>query len=119
MNRQQPSPMPSHRYRDVFARVPVAPVERTWPDSRISTAPLWVPVDLRDGNQALAEPMDPERKRRGTKRNDYERSKIDRLTAQKAVQPDQQRQQRRRRDPQQRLGPADVNRCECSGFHIQ
>ncbi|WP_350281466.1 2-isopropylmalate synthase [Kribbella sp. HUAS MG21] len=64
MNRQQPSPMPSHRYRDVFAKVPVAPVDRTWPDNRITSAPLWVPVDLRDGNQALAEPMDPERKRR-------------------------------------------------------
>ncbi|TDW91385.1 2-isopropylmalate synthase [Kribbella sp. VKM Ac-2566] len=64
MNRQQPSPMPSHRYRDIFARVPVAPVDRTWPDRRITTAPLWVPVDLRDGNQALADPMDPERKRR-------------------------------------------------------
>ncbi|MDX2971891.1 2-isopropylmalate synthase [Kribbella solani] len=70
MNRQQPSPMPSHRYRDVFAKVPVprpiqgAPVARTWPDNRITTAPLWVPVDLRDGNQALADPMDPERKRK-------------------------------------------------------
>ncbi|TDO68637.1 2-isopropylmalate synthase [Kribbella sp. VKM Ac-2571] len=64
MNRQQPSPMPSHRYRDIFARVPVAPVDRTWPDRRITQAPLWVPVDLRDGNQALADPMDPERKRR-------------------------------------------------------
>jgi len=64
MNRQQPSPMPSHRYRDIFAKVPVAPVDRTWPDRRITQAPLWVPVDLRDGNQALAEPMDPERKRR-------------------------------------------------------
>ncbi|MFF0343614.1 2-isopropylmalate synthase [Kribbella sp. NPDC004875] len=64
MNRQQPSPMPSHRYRDVFARVPVPPVDRTWPDRRITRAPLWVPVDLRDGNQALADPMDPERKRK-------------------------------------------------------
>jgi 2-isopropylmalate synthase len=63
MNRQQPSPMPSHRYRDVFAKVPVAAVDRTWPDRRITVAPLWVPVDLRDGNQALAEPMDPGRKR--------------------------------------------------------
>ena len=63
-NRQQHSPMPSHRYRDVFAKVPVAPVDREWPDRRITTAPLWVPVDLRDGNQALADPMDPERKRR-------------------------------------------------------
>ncbi|MFI6832743.1 2-isopropylmalate synthase [Kribbella sp. NPDC050241] len=63
-NRQQHSPMPSHRYRDIFAKVPVAPVDREWPDRRITAAPLWVPVDLRDGNQALADPMDPERKRR-------------------------------------------------------
>ncbi|NUR99951.1 MAG: 2-isopropylmalate synthase [Kribbellaceae bacterium] len=56
--------MPSHKYRDIFAKVPVAPVERTWPDRRITQAPLWVPVDLRDGNQALAEPMDPGRKRK-------------------------------------------------------
>ncbi|TCK59305.1 2-isopropylmalate synthase [Curtobacterium sp. PhB136] len=63
-NRQQPSPMPSHRYRDVFHRVAVPLVDRSWPTARITTAPLWVPVDLRDGNQALAEPMDPERKRR-------------------------------------------------------
>ena len=63
-NRQQHSPMPSHRYRDIFHKVPVAPVDREWPDRRITRAPLWVPVDLRDGNQALADPMDPERKRR-------------------------------------------------------
>jgi 2-isopropylmalate synthase len=63
-NRQQPSPMPSHRYRDIFTRVPVEPIDRDWPDRRLEAAPLWVPVDLRDGNQALAEPMDPERKRR-------------------------------------------------------
>ncbi|GAA1685131.1 hypothetical protein GCM10009745_31990 [Kribbella yunnanensis] len=63
-NRQLPSPMPSHRYRDIYSRIPVLPPDRTWPDRRITAAPLWVPVDLRDGNQALAEPMDPERKRR-------------------------------------------------------
>nr|WP_197284934.1 2-isopropylmalate synthase [Sciscionella sp. SE31] len=56
--------MPSQRYRDVHARVELPLTGRTWPANRISTAPLWVPVDLRDGNQALAEPMDPERKRR-------------------------------------------------------
>ncbi|MEU5409131.1 2-isopropylmalate synthase [Nocardia asteroides] len=56
--------MPSHRYRDVFRRVEVPLAQRNWPDARITAAPLWVPVDLRDGNQALAEPMDPERKRR-------------------------------------------------------
>ncbi|MGY2008558.1 2-isopropylmalate synthase [Nocardia gipuzkoensis] len=56
--------MPSHRYRDVYQRVEVPLTQRHWPDARIAQAPLWVPVDLRDGNQALAEPMDPARKRR-------------------------------------------------------
>jgi 2-isopropylmalate synthase len=53
--------MPYHRYR------PYPPVEvpdRTWPDARLTTAPLWVSVDLRDGNQALINPMDIDRKRR-------------------------------------------------------
>ncbi|MDQ1128951.1 2-isopropylmalate synthase [Microbacterium sp. SORGH_AS_0888] len=65
-NRQRPSGMPSHRYADVYSRVdiPLTDAERRWPTRRISQAPLWVPVDLRDGNQALAEPMDPARKRR-------------------------------------------------------
>jgi len=65
-NRQQPSPMPSHRYRNVHQRVkvPLTDRERQWPNRRLTSAPLWVPVDLRDGNQALAEPMDPARKRR-------------------------------------------------------
>lgn len=63
-NRQQPSPMPSHRYRDVYAKVDVPLTQRSLPSNWITAAPLWVPVDLRDGNQALAEPMDPERKRR-------------------------------------------------------
>ncbi|MEV6234278.1 2-isopropylmalate synthase [Saccharopolyspora shandongensis] len=63
-NPQQPSGMPHHRYRSAFDRVAVAEIDRTWPRNRITQAPLWVPVDLRDGNQALAEPMDPARKRR-------------------------------------------------------
>ena len=68
-NPQQPSQMPSHRYRSVFDRVDVplaakTQAPRTWPDNRFTAAPLWVPVDLRDGNQALAEPMDTERKAR-------------------------------------------------------
>ncbi|MDF2560453.1 MAG: 2-isopropylmalate synthase [Microbacterium sp.] len=63
-NRQRHSQMPSHRYRDVFSRVEVPLTERDWPTHRLTAAPLWVPVDLRDGNQALAEPMDPDRKRR-------------------------------------------------------
>ncbi|GAA4176664.1 2-isopropylmalate synthase [Gryllotalpicola koreensis] len=63
-NPQRHSQMPSHRYRDVYSRVEVPLTERKWPGNRLTTAPLWVPVDLRDGNQALAEPMDPARKRR-------------------------------------------------------
>ncbi|OJU41493.1 MAG: 2-isopropylmalate synthase [Microbacterium sp. 69-10] len=65
-NRQRPSGMPSHRYSDAYSRVdvPLADADRRWPTNRITAAPLWVPVDLRDGNQALAEPMDPARKRR-------------------------------------------------------
>lgn len=56
--------MPHHRYRPYDERVHVPVTERAWPSARIRRAPLWVPVDLRDGNQALAEPMDPGRKRR-------------------------------------------------------
>lgn len=63
-NRQRHSQMPFHRYRDVHDRVEVPHTQRAWPAARITAAPLWVPVDLRDGNQALAEPMDPARKRR-------------------------------------------------------
>lgn len=63
-NRQRPSQMPSNRYRDVYSRVAVPLETPTWPSARLTQAPLWVPVDLRDGNQALAEPMDPSRKRR-------------------------------------------------------
>jgi 2-isopropylmalate synthase len=53
--------MPATRYR------PFAPVElpdRRWPGRRLERAPRWCSVDLRDGNQALVEPMGPERKRR-------------------------------------------------------
>jgi 2-isopropylmalate synthase len=65
-NRQRHSQMPSHRYTDVYSRVrvPLTDEEREWPTHGLTHAPLWVPVDLRDGNQALAEPMDPARKRR-------------------------------------------------------
>lgn len=63
-NRQRHSQMPSHRYRDVYSRVDIPLIERDWPTRRLTAAPLWVPVDLRDGNQALTEPMDPARKRR-------------------------------------------------------
>lgn len=63
-NQQRHSQMPSNRYLDVHSRVAVPLTSRDWPANRLTTAPLWVPVDLRDGNQALAEPMDPDRKRR-------------------------------------------------------
>ncbi|MFI9327078.1 2-isopropylmalate synthase [Kitasatospora sp. NPDC052868] len=67
-NPQRGSAMPHHRYRPAHQRVPLPPFPgdrpREWPGRRIEQAPLWVPVDLRDGNQALAEPMDPARKRR-------------------------------------------------------
>ncbi|OKH72448.1 2-isopropylmalate synthase [Mycobacterium sp. SWH-M5] len=56
--------MPFQRYASIYDRVEVPLTQRTWPTARITAAPLWVPVDLRDGNQALAEPMDPARKRR-------------------------------------------------------
>ncbi|MFD4459356.1 2-isopropylmalate synthase [Nocardia sp. NPDC058480] len=56
--------MPSYRYRDIHRRVNIPVGQRHWPNARMTAAPLWVPVDLRDGNQALAEPMDPARKRR-------------------------------------------------------
>ncbi|WP_218125578.1 2-isopropylmalate synthase [Sinosporangium album] len=56
--------MPHHRYRPADERVALPLTDRTWPSRRLERAPLWVPVDLRDGNQALAEPMDTARKRR-------------------------------------------------------
>ncbi|WP_330307431.1 MULTISPECIES: 2-isopropylmalate synthase [unclassified Streptomyces] len=63
-NPQRPGPMPYHRYRPFQDRVNVPADDRSWPSARFERAPLWVPVDLRDGNQALAEPMDTGRKRR-------------------------------------------------------
>ncbi|MEU8914252.1 2-isopropylmalate synthase [Streptomyces nigrescens] len=63
-NPQRGSAMPAHRYRPAQDRVEVPLTGRAWPAARIERAPLWVPVDLRDGNQALAEPMDTPRKRR-------------------------------------------------------
>ena len=44
--------------------VPLDLRDRTWPDKKLTKAPRWCSVDLRDGNQALIDPMDPERKRR-------------------------------------------------------
>ena len=62
-NNQAPSGMPIHRYRSYHEQFAVSLPDRTWPDQRITTAPRWCAVDLRDGNQALIDPMSPERKR--------------------------------------------------------
>jgi 2-isopropylmalate synthase len=60
---QKPSGMPIHRYIPFLETNPVSLPDRTWPDQRITAAPRWLSTDLRDGNQALIEPMDPARKR--------------------------------------------------------
>ncbi|MCW8381320.1 2-isopropylmalate synthase [Streptomyces justiciae] len=60
-NRQQPSSMPIHKYGQ-YDQVDIP--DRTWPNNRITVAPRWLSTDLRDGNQALIDPMSPERKRR-------------------------------------------------------
>jgi len=62
---QQPSPLPADRYTP-FHRTGFVPdlPERTWPGRVVERAPQWCAVDLRDGNQALIDPMSPERKRR-------------------------------------------------------
>jgi 2-isopropylmalate synthase len=64
-NTQRGSSMPVTRYRPFADEVePIRLADRTWPDRVISRAPLWCAVDLRDGNQALIDPMSPARKRR-------------------------------------------------------
>jgi 2-isopropylmalate synthase len=64
-NTQRGSSMPVSRYRPFADEVePIRLADRTWPDRVIDTAPLWCAVDLRDGNQALIDPMSPARKRR-------------------------------------------------------
>src|SRR4051812_46771936 len=60
-NAQQPSPMPFWRYH---AFEPIDLPDRTWPTRRITRAPRWLSTDLRDGNQALIDPMSPARKLR-------------------------------------------------------
>ncbi|MFI2752458.1 2-isopropylmalate synthase [Cellulomonas sp. P22] len=59
---QQPSGMAVHKYRPFHEQIAVDLPDRTWPGKRISKAPRWCAVDLRDGNQALIEPMSPARK---------------------------------------------------------
>ena len=62
-NTQQASAMPIHRYRPYHEQFRVELPDRTWPSARVEKAPRWCAVDLRDGNQALIDPMSPERKR--------------------------------------------------------
>ena len=63
-NSQKPSRMPIHKYVPFNELISVQVEGRTWPDRRIESAPRWCAVDLRDGNQALIDPMNAERKRR-------------------------------------------------------
>ena len=62
-NNQAPSTMPVHKYRPYHESLGIDLTDRTWPGKRIEKAPIWCAVDLRDGNQALIDPMSPERKR--------------------------------------------------------
>lgn len=61
---QKPSGMKFHKYVPYQDQIQVSLPDRTWPDKVIKKAPLWCAVDLRDGNQALIDPMGPERKLR-------------------------------------------------------
>jgi len=64
-NTQRGSSMPTRRYRAFSDEVePIRLADRTWPDRVVDRAPMWCAVDLRDGNQALIDPMSPARKRR-------------------------------------------------------
>ena len=61
-NNQKASKMPFGRYQPFAEQISVNLPDRTWPTKTIETAPRWCAVDLRDGNQALIDPMNPERK---------------------------------------------------------
>ena len=61
---QQPSGMPIQKYVPFQDQIRVELPDRTWPDQVMTKAPRWCAVDLRDGNQALIDPMDAERKMR-------------------------------------------------------
>ncbi|PZE74552.1 2-isopropylmalate synthase [Curtobacterium sp. MCBD17_019] len=62
-NTQRPSGMPIHKYVPFSEQITVDLPDRTWPTKQIAEAPRWCAVDLRDGNQALIDPMDADRKR--------------------------------------------------------
>ncbi|MEO6997620.1 MAG: 2-isopropylmalate synthase, partial [Terracoccus sp.] len=61
---QQTSGMPFTKYQPFHEQIPFDLPDRTWPTKRIEAAPRWCAVDLRDGNQALIDPMNSERKLR-------------------------------------------------------
>jgi 2-isopropylmalate synthase len=61
-NNQKPTKMPVHRYKPFHEQIKVELSDRTWPAKRIQKTPRWCAVDLRDGNQALIDPMSPDRK---------------------------------------------------------
>ncbi|MSS83861.1 2-isopropylmalate synthase [Actinomycetaceae bacterium WB03_NA08] len=61
---QQSTAMPRGKYRPFLDVNPISLPDRQWPNNRIVKAPRWLSTDLRDGNQALVEPMDPARKRK-------------------------------------------------------
>jgi len=61
-NNQKTSGMPFSRYEPFHKQISIELADRTWPSKRIDKAPQWCAVDLRDGNQALIDPMSPERK---------------------------------------------------------
>ncbi|HEX5860659.1 MAG TPA: 2-isopropylmalate synthase, partial [Nocardioides sp.] len=58
-NTQRASGMPVHRYQPF---PPIDLPDRTWPTATVTRAPRWLSTDLRDGNQALIDPMTPARK---------------------------------------------------------
>jgi len=62
--RQRPSSMPFQRYEPYQKNFAIDLLDRRWPSRVVEAAPRWCAVDLRDGNQALIDPMSPERKRR-------------------------------------------------------
>ncbi|MFC0581044.1 2-isopropylmalate synthase [Micrococcoides hystricis] len=63
-NYQKSSGMPIHKYVPFDQQITVELPDRTWPDKKITKAPRWCAVDLRDGNQALIDPMNSARKHR-------------------------------------------------------
>ncbi|MEO8517874.1 MAG: 2-isopropylmalate synthase [Dermatophilaceae bacterium] len=64
INHQQPSGMPVGKYVPFDQQISVELPDRTWPARHLTNAPRWCAVDLRDGNQALIDPMTPDRKKR-------------------------------------------------------